>query len=191
MYTLKNTAGYSFVEVLVAIAILLVSIVGPLTIASTGLRNAQFAREQNIAFFLAQEGLEGVVFLRERAGIQNIDDSSRSTWDWVSNAATFSLPDACFAGSPCRLNLDNITPQTRFTECNPVSECDLYLQSTGEIRYSHSSAGEDTPFNRQIFFTEVGNNALRVRSVVSWHASAFSATREVELETYIYDIYGN
>ncbi|MEX0930749.1 MAG: prepilin-type N-terminal cleavage/methylation domain-containing protein [Candidatus Paceibacterota bacterium] len=185
MYTIKKTAGYSFVEVLVAIAILLVSIVGPLTIASTGLRNALFAREQNIAFFLAQEGLEAIIFLRENAGIKNIDNGT-DTWDWVSD-----IPAACRKGAPCRVHLNNVSPSTRLTECDPISRCDLYLHPSGVYRYRHQVGGEETPFNRQVFLTEIGTNALRVRSVVTWHATAFGEAREVELETYLYDIYEN
>lgn len=175
--------GYSFVEVLVAIAILLVGIVGPLTIASKGLKNATFAREQNVAFFLAQEGIEGVLYLREAAGLAHLADGNAPTWDWVTN----DLPSECFAGSPCKIDIDTHTVSV----CDPISECDLYLFDTGTIRYRYDATGEPTLYNRALYFTAVGGTAINVRSVVSWNASAFQADRSVELGTYIYDIYGN
>lgn len=174
-----SSAGYSFVEVLVAIAILLISIMGPLTIASTGLQNAQFAREQNVAFFLAQEGIEGVVYLREKAGLDNFP-SGTNTWSWVN-----ALPAACRSGSPCRLDVENHT----LAECDPVSECDLRLHTSGSVRYRHDAGGEATPYNRTITVEPVNGYTVRVRSTVSWDSSAFSAERSVVLETYLTDIY--
>ena len=65
----KMNRGYSLVEVLVAISVLLIALVGPLTIASSGLKRANFAKEQTLAIFLAQEGMEAVVKLREDAAL--------------------------------------------------------------------------------------------------------------------------
>lgn len=180
MYRVKNTAGYSFVEVLVSIAILLVAIVGPLTIVATGLKNATFAREQSVAFFLAQEGLEGIIYLRETAALGQLP-SGTNTWGWAS-----SLPSACFSGSPCRIEIATHT----VSECSPVSECDLNLHSSGDVRYRHQAGGQDTIFSRKLYFTNVSGGGLRVRSVVEWHANAFGGTRSVELESYLYDVYG-
>ena len=64
MKNYSYTKGYSLVEVLVAIAILMLAIVGAMTIASKGLQSSFYAREQNIAFFLAQEGTEAVMTIR-------------------------------------------------------------------------------------------------------------------------------
>lgn len=179
-YTRNPISGYSFVEVLVAISILLVAIVGPLTIASNGLQNARFAREQNTALFLAQEGIESIYYLRENAGLQRLENESYDTWDWTSN-----IPSACFSGTPCRVDVTTHT----ISECDPASQCDLYLHDSGTIRYQHSSSGVSTPFRRMLYFEDIGSDALRVRSVVEWSTSAFSTTRDVELETHIYDIY--
>ena len=182
MRTRISERGYSFVEVLVAIAILLVGLVGPLTIASTGLKNATFAREQNIAFFLAQEGIEGIVYLREEAGLENLENDSLSTWDWVDR-----LPDACFTGSRCAMDI------TRFVvyECRPIAMCDLYLYDTGSVRYRHTVGGDDTPYRRMLFFESVDAHTLRVQSVVTWQARAYGTPETVTLETYITDIYAN
>lgn len=182
MYKKDFQAGYSFVEVLVAIAVLLISIVGPLTIASTGLRNATFAREQNVAFFLAQEGIESVVYLRENAGLEKLHSGSNS-WSWIS-----SLPADCRSGDPCRVDVEDFT----FEECDPESECDIYLHESGAVRYSHTASdGVPTPYNRKLYFTSVGENALHVRSVVTWYTTAFGEDRDIEIETYLYDIYAN
>ena len=165
-----------------AITILLVGLVGPLTIASTGLKNATFAREQNIAFFLAQEGMEGIIYLREEAGLAHVENDSDPTWDWVSD-----IPAACFSGSPCAIDVLTYS----ITECDPVSECDLSLHDTGTVRYRHGGGGETTPFRRMLYFENTDSSTLRVRSVVEWLASSYGTTEDVELETYVTDIYAD
>jgi hypothetical protein len=172
--------GYSFVEVLVAIAILLVGIVGPLTIASKGLKNATFAREQNIAFFLAQEGIEGVIYQREKAGLEHLADESAPTWDWV--------PPTCRTGDACGVDMETKT----INGCGSLSNCQLFLHDTGTIRYDHHAAGgTKTLYVRTLYFTLLDSDTVEVRSVVTWNASAYGSDRSVELTTYLYDIYGN
>lgn len=54
----SKQSGFSLVETLVAITILLVVIIGPMTISSSAAKSTSFASEQVTAFFLAQEGAE-------------------------------------------------------------------------------------------------------------------------------------
>ncbi|MEX0917628.1 MAG: type II secretion system protein [Candidatus Paceibacterota bacterium] len=177
--------GYSFVEVLVAIAILLIGLVGPLTIAATGLKNATFAKEQNTAFFLAQEAIEGAIYLREQGGLQNLANDAVDPWAWVD-----SLPNECFtgtSGTPCRYNVSTRT----FTVCDPVSECALNLHSTGVARYLHDAGGEATPFTRRVYFMEQNAFTLTVTVKVDWQSNTFGSDKELTLGTYVTNIYGN
>ena len=64
--------GFTLVETLVAISILLISIVGPLTIASKGLLSARFARDQITAFYLAQEATELIRNKRDNNAIAGV-----------------------------------------------------------------------------------------------------------------------
>ena len=52
--------GFTLVETLVAIAVLMIAIAGPLTVANKAYTSALDARNQSIAASLAQEGLEYV-----------------------------------------------------------------------------------------------------------------------------------
>lgn len=52
--------GFTLIETLVAITILMISIVGPLTIAQKSLMAATLAKDQVIASFLAQEVIEKI-----------------------------------------------------------------------------------------------------------------------------------
>lgn len=177
-----TNGGYSFVEVLVAITILLVAIVGPLTIASTGLKNAMLAREQSTAYFLAQEGIEAVQHYRDERGLEHMLNSAVETWDWI----TYDVPSECVdSGTPCRVDVINHT----MSACDPVSECDLYLHETGDARYTYDSSGAATPFRRLVYINTVAEGVAQVRSVVEWDTNTFGSTRNVELSSYFYDIY--
>ncbi len=59
------SAGFTIIETLVAISILIISITGPMVIVSQSLKSAYFARDQITAFYLAQEAIEYVRNLRD------------------------------------------------------------------------------------------------------------------------------
>jgi prepilin-type N-terminal cleavage/methylation domain-containing protein len=52
------SGGFTLIETLVAISILAIIIVGPITITVRSAKSSTFAAEQAMAYFLAQEGLE-------------------------------------------------------------------------------------------------------------------------------------
>ena len=64
-YLTTKERGYSLVEVLVAISVLLIALVGPMTIAQSGLKRSAQSKDNTMAVFLAQEGIEAVVKIRE------------------------------------------------------------------------------------------------------------------------------
>lgn len=199
----KNTQpGYSLVEALVAIAILLLAIVGPMTIASKGLQSAQFAKEQNRALFLAQEGVEMVIYARnsDEGGLQRIKDyidgQSSSAWDWYDNGAYADcVPNTAndYSSGGCGLHF---TTHNAFSikDCDDsTNACKIYFSEAPNSRnkYSHSSGGEETPFVRRVFVEQVAaGESVKVRSVVTWQSQVFgSITRPVVVETYLYNIY--
>ena len=189
----NQTAGYSLIEVLVSVSILLVAIVGPMTIASKGLSNAQFAREQTSAYFLAQEGLEIIVALRNDAGLEHVDclvsgSCSAEAWDW-ENA---TIPATCKSATGCGVHFTAINTLS-FVDCadDGGTACQLYYDETSaRSQFSHDSAGAVSPYTRTLYLDFDGSeNIVLVRSVVTWQANAFTTQREVELQTQLHDIY--
>lgn len=80
----KNKKGFTIIETLVAVTILMISIVGPLTIAQKSLMASIYARDQVTASFLAQDIIEKIKNDKSNALLLNTVFSN-----WVS---TYSYP---------------------------------------------------------------------------------------------------
>lgn len=182
----KNTkrGGYSLVEVLIAITILLISIIGPFTIAATGLKNASFAKQQNTAFFLAQEGLEAVVKVREDSALYSYTYGAVPFENAWSSVEDFADGNKC-ENDPCGIDIGESIELFLCSESGKT--CDLYLDDNGRYRYSHNSAGEETEYRREIYL-DVNEDRAYIRSEVSWGSDP---DQRVELATYVYNIYEN
>lgn len=180
MYYSRQQEGYSIVEVLIAIAILLIAIVGPITIATTGLKNAYSAKERTTAFFLAQESLEWVLKWRNDAGLVYTEIGSGDPWIWAAG-----IPVGCRDGTTaCGIDIhENVL----FPCNNPGTgrSCDLYQHTTGRTRLRHQTNGTETEFRRELHFT-TGADYVTVQSVVTW---GDGADDQVSLEAMLFNIH--
>jgi len=88
MHHRENNKGFSLVETIVAITILMVGIVGPLTLASQHIKAAQQAEYRLTATLLAQEGIEVV-----RNVIANNMADSSVAGDWLRGVTSNPLCD--------------------------------------------------------------------------------------------------
>jgi len=171
----KHLAGFTLVETLVAITVLLLVIIGPLTIAQKGIQNAYFANEQIAATMLAQEGIEAVRILRDEVALDAYDeDSGGNTGNWVPsncsvacvfNAVNGSFPE-CTGGVCGKLQID---------------------EDTGKYVYD---GDVESQFTRSITIGAEEDGGVPVTVDVTWNASTFGGTvRTVKLQTWVYDHY--
>lgn len=174
-------------EVLIAITVLLIALVGPLTIAYSGLKRASLAKEQTMAIFLGQEATEAVVKLREDSALNATSfDNLGEMW---SNTFS-SLGNLCPIGSNnyCGVTVsdDGSLSVGSFYRCSG-SNCLMKYQSTARVPYKQGSvAGEDSLYTRRMQITVNGNEFARVISTVSW---GDGDSKRVDLETYVYNTY--
>ena len=186
----QQQAGFSLIEVLVAITVLLIATVGPMTIAAQALKSAQYSREQNTAFFLAQEGIEAVVLFRNEAALVHLDDPSNSSRAWQSDPQI----TLCASGEGCgfHFTLSGVTNNSPIDCSGSNSPCRLYFdENDPRARYSHNrNGGEPTPFTRQVFVQPLGSGErMRVTSIVNWQPAGNLPPQTVRLQTFIHDIY--
>ena len=170
--TSKTKKGFTLLETLVAISVLLFVIIGPMTIAQKGVQNAYFANEQLTAIFLAQEAIEAVRELRDAEALDVYTGIDTETSDWV--------PAGC--GTECAYDVVN----NRFESCS--EGCVLKVDTNGN--YNYEPGGTLSPFARKITIGAVVGGGVLVSVDVSWATQILGgATKHVTLQTWIYDHY--
>ncbi len=185
-YINNKKGGYSLVEVLISITVLLIALVGPLTIAYTGLKRANFSKEQTFAVFLAQEGVESVVRLREDSALNassygNLSEVWTTNFNAVSNRCQIGSNNYCGV----RLTDDGSFSQNNIYQCSG-SNCLMRYNDGDRVPYKQGVSGTETQFTRQLQITVSGNQFARVKSIVSWGPAT---SDKIELETYVYNTY--
>jgi prepilin-type N-terminal cleavage/methylation domain-containing protein len=177
--------GYSLVEVLVAITVLMIALVGPLTIAHSGLKRSYFSKEQTMSIFLAQEATEAVVKLREDGALAAASFDTAAVWSRVQ-----ALDGRCPVGGNvwCGVTVadtGSVIPAS-FYACNNTN-CKIKYQSAARVPYKQgaSVAGTDTNYVRGVQI-DVEDSHAHVVSAVVWSGGTWG---RVELETYVYNIY--
>lgn len=180
----KAARGYSLVEVLVAITVLLIALVGPLTIAQAGLKRAANSREQTMATFLAQEGLEAVVKLREDNALSAYPSFNNLNSVWSSLTA---LTGDCTASNSCGVLIgnDGTITDSSFYNCN-ATNCLMRYTPGDRVPYRQNvSTGTATNYDRRIQL-DVTNDRVVVTSTVTWGTRP---DQRVSMQTYVYNIY--
>lgn len=195
-------SGFTLVETLVAITILLIVMIGPMTISSQTAKSSTFASEQVTAFFLAQEGAEIVQKARDdllvRSFASDATVAERTPWAAFTNTSSGRYR-LCYDGAEgCGMEIlihggstDISTP----IDCGSAvqTDCDLwYAPSNVRSKFTHTAAGNTaTPFNRRIYLTLVNANEVTVRSVVTWQSGNLRNEQRVEVESRLFNLYGN
>lgn len=190
----KRATGFSLVETLVAISILLLVVVGPLTITARTAKSSTFATEQMTAQFLAQEGIELAHKVRDDYLLEYVASTLASPWSTLTNQN--GPYRNCWGASGCGLMMDNndlgVFPPV---DCAIAGACLLY-RATGPTNvrsvYRYGSIGAvATPFTRVIRFREVlgSTDQMRVISEVTWRTGSIAASQRVRVETILFNIY--
>jgi prepilin-type N-terminal cleavage/methylation domain-containing protein len=159
--------GFTLIETLVAISILLLAVAAPLTLGSQGLTTSRIARDQVIGTYLIQEGIEY---------IRNVRDTNRlSGQSWLSNL------DMCTSGT-CQIDVpaNDVTDCSR--GCAPIS----FNNTTGLYGYTTGKRWETTKFTREISVEEtVGDAEARIVVSITWKDGLI--TRTISADEYVFN----
>ena len=161
----KTAGGFTLIETLIAITILIAAITGPLTLATRSLFASFVARDQLVASFLGQDAIEYVRFKR--------DSNFRSGDSWLSGDLA-----SCISPSSCQVDSvsDNITT------CN--GGCDNLLRDPNGF-YGYSN-GDPTVFNRRVTLIPVSGNIDEyiVEVIINWDTGVFDRSHTVKEHIY-------
>lgn len=176
---MKNPAtatsfGFTLVETMIAVTVLTLSISGPLYAASRALIAAQVARDQLVASYLAQEGIEYMRAMRDneylaayQAGGANV---SANAWNsFVSGASpgsmTGCITTTCTLDPARSMGTGN---GLSLAPCSGPSCAPLYLVNGIYTVQSGIPEGVKTPFTRTVAAVTISTNDERIISTVSW-----------------------
>lgn len=107
-----NNKGFTLIETLVAVSILMISVAGPLTIAQRSLHAAITARDQVTASFLAQDMMEQIKNDRSTDGFDTWKDRDYDCSNCVLNIQTSDGLYGTGSGTPTKF--------TRVADVDPV-----------------------------------------------------------------------
>lgn len=197
-------SGFTLVETLVSITILLIIIVGPMTISSTTAKSTSFASEQVTAFFLAQEGVELVQKARDDLFVQHylLSDATADPWGVFTNTSTGAYRD-CYESDGCGLETSNQSSGILVTpvDCGPVpsNPCRLWFDvdnANARSRYTHISSGAgkvQSIFTRKIFieYNLARPFEVKIVSEVTWRTGNLKDEQSARVESYLLNTYAN
>ncbi len=180
----NHESGFTLVETMVAITVLLVAIVGPMTIASRGLQSAFFAKDQLAGLYLAQEAIELVRATRDANALAG------GGTDWLAG-----FPAACLGSAANGCGVDARSP-TAFVDCGGTqSNCRLNFDTTalGNSRgiYTYQATSMLSQFIRVIHVNELVNNVeAEVVVTVRWQTGLFGGgSKTITLQSRIFNQY--
>jgi len=153
----KKSKGFTIVETMVAIAIIMTAISGPMVATQKGLNAATNARDQFVAQYLAQDLIEYIYYNREKNKLNDVD--------WKTNLPQQS--NRCDNSSVCIVdtyasnnNIDYIPSGHEDTRTK------LYRTTNGF--FTHNDSHTPTNFKRRFNFTHVNDDESIIHVTVSW-----------------------
>lgn len=148
--------GFTLVETLVAITLLTISIAGPLYIAERSFSAARSARDQTIASYLAQEGIEYIRFIRDNNLIARVS--------WLTNLGE------CSGGNSCTVDSTVAIGGSDLVTC-PGGVCPALMYRSTDRLYNQGSATAQnvaSKYTRTVTIATVSANEVLVTSQVRW-----------------------
>jgi len=171
----KLVSGFSLIETLVAITILLLAIAGPLTIAHRALFDSRVAKNQITARFLAQDAMEYIKNIRDKNNITG------AVGGWLSSINSCS--------PKCTVDTVGSTPGIIHNVCN--TDCPALRLDSATGLYGYDQSWEDTIFTRTVSVVpDLGNPDEAVVTVnVNWNSGTLPGS--ISLKEHIFNWSGN
>lgn len=147
--SIKLVTGFTLVETLVAVSILTLAIAGPLAVSSLAISESQHARNQITASYLAQDGIEAMINIRNSNFLRGND--------WLSNL------DNCL--SPKKCGIDSRESPLQVSNCSGSCPKMKYDSASGFYNYL---TGLDSIFTREIQYKPIDPNNILVTVSLTW-----------------------
>ena len=149
-----NKKGFTLIETLVAVSILVLAVTGAFSAAHNGMMSSLYSKDQVTAFYLAQEAIEQIRNLRDQNGIRG------NPQGWLSGIA--NPGDPCTFGNTCYV--DALNDAAPLILC-PATCPTLLLNNNGFYSYDN---GTTTKFRREVNISSISANEIVIEATVYW-----------------------
>lgn len=196
--------GFTLIEALVAISILMIAIASPMLLAQKSLSSANLSKDQMIATFLAQDAIEAVKNIRDEIAI-----NGSNTGDWLDKLEP-CVCDTNEENEICDFDIEDesLLPSLKFCTIDTISKnwTDTIKKGSAtdgsnilKVKYIPNLDGTEsfikydytgdkqTKFTRYINIQKIGldGNEARVKVRVTWNSTL--GTQKIDLEDFIYN----
>ncbi len=151
--------GFTVIESLVAIAILVSVIIGVTSAVQKGISSYIISKEQIVAFYLAQEGVEQIRSMRDNNGLEGVG--------WLDDIAE-DLSDPCHPSRSCIV--DAVTSDLEACSSLQHTSCPFLKYDPVNGFYGHTAAyASTTMYKRSVQITEVDpGEEVTITVTVTW-----------------------
>lgn len=147
-----SNKGFTLVETFVAITILLIAVVGPLSLVAKSLSNSIFAQNQIASFYLGQEGLELV--------INKVAENEANNLSWLDGLEDCQLEEGCY------IFWDTEEGTIEASRCTGEGGCPFLIQSEeGLFQYEDDGFSGETIFKRIVKISDTNDLTINGEEV--------------------------
>ena len=178
----KVNRGFTLVETLVAISILLVAVVAPLTLITSNISSAFGVKDKITALYLAEDAID---FVKYKIAT-NFNDGNPN---WLSGL------DACVGGGTCRV--DSFIVNGGIALCGGTCPVLQFYSATGA--YGYDPLEVDSKFTRKITDTSLTPSTndpypamapqeVEIKATVSWQDHGMSKQTTISEHAFSWGI---
>ncbi len=162
MMTKNTQSGFTILETLLALSILIVALTAAFSAAQSGLSSSMASRDQVLAFHFAQEGVEVIRNMRDENGLRDIH--------WLTGISN-NVNDPCYFGNFCAVD----SPAKTSVRCgNEHDDCSVLRQDTSQSSITYgmygiaNSSWMATPFKRSIVIEALNPSEIAITVRITW-----------------------
>ena len=186
---IENKKGFTIVESLFAIFILVISVTGPMAFTQSGLRASFIARDQVTAFYLAQDAIEYIKNVRDSNSIDSIGGGDAVWLDRLGD---------CYSDGGCTID----TIDEYIQSCGTVSnipgcfhENNLYPLKIDNDGFFRTTEGiKDSIFAREIKITPVPSgepigdvSEVQIEVIVKWQTPQSIGDKSINVKENMFN----
>jgi prepilin-type N-terminal cleavage/methylation domain-containing protein len=152
-----NSKGFTLIESLVAIAILVTAVIGATAAIQSGISSYTYSKDQITAFYLAQEGFEQIRNIRDQNNLEGRN--------WLAGIAQLST-DPCYFTKACTVSpVETVLAIT----CGNPGQCPFLRQNASNGFYGYDSTWTPTIFKREITLESINSQEVAVTVRITWN----------------------